>query len=929
MRTNSMILALVCSLLFGLSSRVSATNHLVQIDEIMAGANGDSQIQFVEMGVSDGGQKEWGPNRDLSEEVGRAMLVFFDINGKRTGRFVFPTNAPAGGNQVLIATSAFAALPGAPTPDFIMPANLMAQSGKLCFRGNPANPNRFDVNLCLSYGAFDGDTEGAGPRAAGGARLAIVGATSLRRFQDSVGFGSQSNADFELRTPEPTNTRDQTFTFTVASQVDQGRTLFLKETFNGNNRTCATCHVAGDAFGLSPASIAALPPSDPLFIADFNLNTLVLTADSRPSDLRGVITATNGSTATVLAGSGATYLIHGGSALTGTITDGRNTGELSSFTPGDLNELENPTLLRGGRALILENIDGFANPPVMRASPHLLNIDLTAPYGLSGEIPDLRAFATAAVRQHFPRRLDRTENVTATQTETLDFRIPTPAERQAMEAFMKTIFLPTDQDFDLDRFATTEAQKRGRDLFFGAAKCSTCHSGAVLARSDGSSRTTAGVNEAFNTGVADLEINTTDGLPHEPAASSTNTREFSVPPLFGVKNTAPFFHDNSVATLREAVEFYDSREFVSSPAGQQVGPINLTNPQTVADLLAFLQSLTQVPFAMTPASPSPLSFGEQDVDAGATPSRTVLVTNTGSAPIAVTAAIINGPGAAHFSITDLPPATPFPSGGSRTVGVAFDPAGLGALTATLELTTIDAVDDWTVGVPLIGTGTGHAEIVVTPLSLAFGSQPTEAGPTGSQAVLITNTGVTDLSISSLTLTGAAPSQFTIVGDSGEGTLSRGASRTVRVAFDPSATGSLAANLSIVSNDSGQGTVGVTLTGTGVAPQIPPEIPREITARCFGVQATIVGTDGPDRLNGTPGRDIIAALGGNDVINGRGGNDFLCGGKGDDKLRGGMGRDGLDGGSGRDKLDGGGNPDRCIGGSGRDTARNCERIRGIP
>ena len=421
--TLPLILALVCSLLFGLSSRVSATNHIVQIDEIMAGANGDSQIQFVEMRVSDGSQKLWGPND--SEEVGRAMLVFFDINGKRTGRFVFPTNAPAGGSQVLIATSAFAALPGAPTPDFIMPTDLIAVSGKLCFRGNPANPNRFDVNLCLSYGAFEGDTEGAGSPAAGGARLAIVGATSLRRFQDSVGIGSQSNADFELSTPEPTNTRDQSFTISAASQVAQGKNLFSKETFNGNGRTCGTCHIAGDAFGLSPASVAALPPSDPLFIADFNLNTLVLTADSRPSDLRGVITATNGSTATVLAGSGNTYLIHGGGALTGTITDGDNTGELLLFTPGDLNELENPTLLSGERALILENIDGFARPPVMRASPHLLNIALTAPYGLSGEIPDLRAFATDAVRQHLPRRLDRTANVTATQTETLDFRIPT------------------------------------------------------------------------------------------------------------------------------------------------------------------------------------------------------------------------------------------------------------------------------------------------------------------------------------------------------------------------------------------------------------------------------------------------------------------------------------------------------------------------
>ncbi len=332
---------------------------------------------------------------------------------------------------------------------------------------------------------------------------------------------------------------------------------------------------------------------------------------------------------------------------------------------------------------------------------------------------------------------------------------------------------------------------------------------------------------------------------------------------------------------------------------------------------------------MTPASPSPLSFGDQDVDAGATPSRTVLVTNTGSAPIAVTATIINGPGAAHFSITDLPPATPFSPGDSRAVGVAFDPAGPGALTATLELTTMNAVDDWTVGVPLIGRGSGDAGIVVTPLSLAFGSQSTEAGPTGSQAVFITNPGVTDRSISSLTLTGAAPSEFTIVSDSGEGTLTRGASRTVRVAFDPSATGLLAASLNIVSNDNAQGTVGVTLTGTGVAPEIPPRIPPEITARCFGVQATIVGTDGPDRLNGTPGRDIIAGLGGNDVINGRGGNDLLCGGKGADRIRGGTGKDRLDGGSGRDKLDGGADSDRCIGGSGTDTARNCERFRGIP
>lgn len=91
-------------------------------------------------------------------------------------------------------------------------------------------------------------------------------------------------------------------------------------------------------------------------------------------------------------------------------------------------------------------------------------------------------------------------------------------------------------------------------------------------------------------------------------------------------------------------------------------------------------------------------------------------------------------------------------------------------------------------------------------------------------------------------------------------------------------------------------------------------------QCFGVHATIVGTDGRDRLTGTQGRDVIVGLGGNDIINGRGGNDLICGGKGRDKLNGGKGKDKLDGGTGRDI---------CKGGPGRDIARRCERVSKIP
>src|ERR1051325_7393688 len=56
----------------------------------------------------------------------------------------------------------------------------------------------------------------------------------------------------------------------VSLNVCIGGDLFLRETFNGNGRSCATCHRADDNFAIDPDFIARLPPSDPLFVAEFN-----------------------------------------------------------------------------------------------------------------------------------------------------------------------------------------------------------------------------------------------------------------------------------------------------------------------------------------------------------------------------------------------------------------------------------------------------------------------------------------------------------------------------------------------------------------------------------------------------------------------------------------------------------------------------------
>lgn len=93
--------------------------------------------------------------------------------------------------------------------------------------------------------------------------------------------------------------------------------------------------------------------------------------------------------------------------------------------------------------------------------------------------------------------------------------------------------------------------------------------------------------------------------------------------------------------------------------------------------------------------------------------------------------------------------------------------------------------------------------------------------------------------------------------------------------------------------------------------------------CFGVPATIVGTERNNTLVGTAGDDVIVGLGGNDSIDGRGGNDLICGGPGNDNIRGGDGNDRIDGGDGKDIIKGQKGDDQIFGGPGADTLEGWE------
>src|SRR5258706_1619669 len=168
------LLILVAGLLLTTQGHLHATNDENHIQEVMVGANGNSKIQFIVIRQESIGNC-WGtqvnpapPGFPLDnfcflgtqETQSRVMLVFFDAAGRETGKFKFPHN-PTGASPatVLIATQDFANLPGAPTPNFIIPPLLNPIAGKVCFTNNPLNPraipgeptNAFARNDCLCY----------------------------------------------------------------------------------------------------------------------------------------------------------------------------------------------------------------------------------------------------------------------------------------------------------------------------------------------------------------------------------------------------------------------------------------------------------------------------------------------------------------------------------------------------------------------------------------------------------------------------------------------------------------------------------------------------------------------------------------------------------------------------------------------------------
>jgi cytochrome c peroxidase len=329
----------------------------------------------------------------------------------------------------------------------------------------------------------------------------------------------------------------------VSANICAGADIFFRETFNGNGRTCGSCHDVANNFTIDPTSIQALHasnPNDPLFVAETNPN---------------------------LAG------------------------------------LEDPTrMLSSG--LILENVDGFEDAThkfVMRSVPHTLSLATSIaadPLDTATTNPpvertgwdgggapgdgSLRQFLAGAIKQHYTKDLRRREGT--------DFRVATSQELDLVLAFQLALGRTNELDLTQVRMFDANAEQ-GRQIFMDPVqgRCNICHTNA------GANFIDTGKNRNFDTGTR-LQPGSSQGgfylnkqmfdggfggqglanynfesFPLGQGPNSFGNGTFNTPPLIEAADTGPFFHTNNQSgSIENAIFFYagEGSAFHASPAGQ-------------------------------------------------------------------------------------------------------------------------------------------------------------------------------------------------------------------------------------------------------------------------------------------------------------------------------------------------------------------------
>ena len=213
-------------------------------------------------------------------------------------------------------------------------------------------------------------------------------------------------------------------------------------------------------------------------------------------------------------------------------------------------------------------------------------------------------------------------------------------------------------------------------------------------------------------------------------------------------------------------------------------------------------------------NPSSLNFGAVNVGTTSTPG-VVTVTNYGRHQVSILQASSNSP---EFVLVSSALPVALASGQSMSFQVVFQPDSASSFSGSLSF-----VPSRGGAFTVLVSGTGIAPPSSPPQtyllststnSLSFGN--VLVGSTGgAQTVALTNSGNSAVSVSQVNVTGAG---FSVSGISLPLSLAAGQNASLSVGFAPTAAGSVAGSVSVVSNATNSPAT-ITLSGAGVQPQI--------------------------------------------------------------------------------------------------------------
>jgi hypothetical protein len=201
------------------------------------------------------------------------------------------------------------------------------------------------------------------------------------------------------------------------------------------------------------------------------------------------------------------------------------------------------------------------------------------------------------------------------------------------------------------------------------------------------------------------------------------------------------------------------------------------------------------------------------------PNQTATLENTGNSLLTISSIVLGGADPGDFTMSPCSSTTPLAAGSNCNISVSFTPTVAGSRSATVTITYTGATGSPAV-ITLSGMGVAASQsLAVGPATITFPPQVVTTASTLSPYVLLTNTGTSPVTISSIALAG--DSDFTISSQGcpiSPSTLQQGPiSNTcaVYVSFTPTAAGARTATVTVTDSAPGSPTK-ITLNGTGVA-----------------------------------------------------------------------------------------------------------------